>query len=43
MVDTLVPTATHYFIKLLEEKELLLRVYTQNVDTLGTYKIIKKS
>lgn len=28
------PTPCHYFIKLLEEKGLLLRHYTQNIDTL---------
>ncbi|XP_065168312.1 NAD-dependent protein deacetylase sirtuin-2 [Atheta coriaria] len=28
------PTKSHYFIKLLEEKQLLLRHYTQNIDTL---------
>lgn len=28
------PTPSHYFIKLLEEKGLLLRHYTQNIDTL---------
>lgn len=28
------PTKTHYFIKLLEEEGLLLRCYTQNIDTL---------
>eukprot|EP01091_Cochliopodium_minus_P007262 TRINITY_DN17168_c0_g1_i1.p1 TRINITY_DN17168_c0_g1~~TRINITY_DN17168_c0_g1_i1.p1 ORF type:complete len:321 (-),score=94.72 TRINITY_DN17168_c0_g1_i1:3-965(-) len=28
------PTASHYFIKLLEEKALLLRNFTQNIDTL---------
>ena len=28
------PTASHYFIKLLEKKDLLLRHYTQNIDTL---------
>jgi len=28
------PTPTHYFIKLLHEKGLLLRHYTQNIDTL---------
>ncbi|XP_023319967.1 NAD-dependent protein deacetylase sirtuin-2 [Eurytemora carolleeae] len=28
------PTLTHYFIALLEKKGLLLRVYTQNVDSL---------
>jgi len=28
------PTASHYFIKLLEEKSLLLRHFTQNIDTL---------
>jgi len=28
------PTPTHYFIKLLEEKNLLKRLYTQNIDTL---------
>ena len=30
------PTLTHYFIALLEKKGLLLRVYTQNVDSLGS-------
>jgi NAD-dependent deacetylase sirtuin 2 len=28
------PTPTHYFIKLLETKNMLLRCYTQNIDTL---------
>nr|CAI5823342.1 unnamed protein product [Callosobruchus analis] len=28
------PTVCHYFIKMLAEKELLLRHYTQNIDTL---------
>eukprot|EP00002_Diphylleia_rotans_P018919 TRINITY_DN3657_c0_g3_i2.p1 TRINITY_DN3657_c0_g3~~TRINITY_DN3657_c0_g3_i2.p1 ORF type:complete len:340 (-),score=86.11 TRINITY_DN3657_c0_g3_i2:475-1494(-) len=28
------PTPTHYFIKLLENKNILLRNYTQNIDTL---------
>jgi len=28
------PTPTHYFIRLLEEKGVLLRCYTQNIDTL---------
>lgn len=28
------PTISHYFIKLLSDKELLLRNYTQNIDTL---------
>lgn len=28
------PTPCHYFIKLLEEKGVLLRHYTQNIDTL---------
>ncbi|XP_035580794.1 NAD-dependent protein deacetylase sirtuin-2 [Zalophus californianus] len=28
------PTICHYFIRLLKEKELLLRCYTQNIDTL---------
>jgi len=28
------PTKSHYFIKLLEEKGVLLRAYTQNIDTL---------
>lgn len=28
------PTATHYFIKLLNDKNLLLRNYTQNIDAL---------
>lgn len=28
------PTTTHYFIKLLEQKKLLLRHFTQNIDTL---------
>lgn len=28
------PTVSHYFIKLIEEKGLLLRHYTQNIDTL---------
>lgn len=28
------PTKSHYFVRLLHEKELLLRMYTQNIDTL---------
>ena len=28
------PTRTHYFLRLLEEKKLLHRHYTQNIDTL---------
>jgi len=32
--DNFVPTPSHFFIKLLQEKGLLLRHYTQNVDTL---------
>lgn len=28
------PTPCHYFVKLLEEKNILLRHYTQNIDTL---------
>jgi len=28
------PTASHYFVKLLHDKGLLLRHYTQNIDTL---------
>lgn len=28
------PTPSHYFIKLLQDKKLLLRHYTQNIDTL---------
>jgi len=28
------PTQTHYFLKLLEEKKVLRRVYTQNIDSL---------
>jgi NAD-dependent deacetylase sirtuin 2 len=28
------PTLTHYFIKLLDEKKILLRHYTQNIDGL---------
>ncbi|KAK3750720.1 hypothetical protein QZH41_017269, partial [Actinostola sp. cb2023] len=28
------PTVSHYFFKLLEDKGLLLRIYTQNIDTL---------
>ncbi len=28
------PTPTHYFMRLLHEKELLLRCYTQNIDSL---------
>ena len=31
---TFKPTPSHYFCKLLEEKGLLLRHYTQNIDTL---------
>ncbi|KRY79493.1 NAD-dependent protein deacetylase sirtuin-3, mitochondrial, partial [Trichinella pseudospiralis] len=29
------PNAVHYFIRLLQEKDLLLRVYTQNIDDAG--------
>lgn len=32
--STMKPTPSHYFIKLLQEKEVLSRVYTQNVDNL---------
>lgn len=32
--EDLTPTPTHHFIKLLEEKNVLLRHYTQNIDTL---------
>lgn len=28
------PTTSHYFVRLLEQKGKLLRVYTQNIDTL---------
>lgn len=28
------PTAVHYFVKLLENKGILLRNFTQNIDTL---------
>jgi NAD-dependent SIR2 family protein deacetylase len=28
------PAATHYFIKLLHDKRLLLRAFTQNIDSL---------
>ncbi|XP_065089874.1 NAD-dependent protein deacetylase Sirt2 [Ochlerotatus camptorhynchus] len=31
---TFKPTPSHYFVKLLEEKGLLIRHYTQNIDTL---------
>jgi NAD+-dependent protein deacetylase sirtuin 2 len=31
---TVKPSDTHYFLKLLADKNLLLRVYTQNIDTL---------
>ncbi|KAJ3396424.1 NAD-dependent protein deacetylase sirtuin-2 [Lobulomyces angularis] len=31
------PTLSHFFIKLLEQKNLLLRNYTQNIDTLERY------
>ena len=36
MLDTTsaTPTLTHYFIKLLEEKNLLLKCFTQNIDSL---------
>jgi NAD-dependent SIR2 family protein deacetylase len=30
------PTPTHHFIKLLHDKGLLLRCYTQNIDSLET-------
>lgn len=32
--DSYKPTPSHYFIKLLNDKGLLLRHYTQNIDTL---------
>ena len=32
--DTYVPTASHRFVRLLQDKGLLLRCYTQNIDTL---------
>ena len=32
--ETFIPTYTHAFIRLLQEKGLLLRVYTQNIDNL---------
>jgi NAD-dependent deacetylase sirtuin 2 len=32
--DNFKPTAAHFFIKLLEDKGLLVRHYTQNIDTL---------
>ncbi|XP_003706991.2 sirtuin 2 isoform X2 [Megachile rotundata] len=32
--DSFKPTSSHYFIRLLHEKGLLLRHYTQNIDTL---------
>ena len=31
---SLKPTASHYFLKLLNDKNLLKRLYTQNIDTL---------
>ncbi|KAB1273368.1 NAD-dependent protein deacetylase sirtuin-2 [Camelus dromedarius] len=34
MIAPLQPTICHYFIRLLKEKGLLLRCYTQNIDTL---------
>ena len=33
---TFAPTPTHYFIRLLHEKGLLLRCFTQNIDSLET-------
>ena len=34
ITDDFIPTKTHYFIKLLQEKGILMRNFTQNVDTL---------
>lgn len=28
------PTKAHFFMKLLQDKDMLLRVYTQNIDSL---------
>ena len=33
-VETIAPTMAHYFIKLLHDKGILLRNYTQNIDML---------
>lgn len=33
---TFKPTPAHYFVKLLEDKGLLVRHYTQNIDTLDS-------
>lgn len=38
---TFKPTPSHYFVKLLEEKGLLIRHYTQNIDTLERIAEIK--
>jgi len=40
--ESLNPSPSHYFIKLLEEKEKLLRNYTQNIDTLECKAGIKR-
>lgn len=37
------PTPTHYFMRLLHEKGLLTRVYTQNIDSLETLAGIPKN
>lgn len=37
------PTPTHYFLKLLADKGLLLRIYTQNIDSLEQIAGIDKS
>jgi len=37
------PTPTHYFLKLLQDKNKLLRVYTQNIDSLESIAGLDKS
>lgn len=37
------PTPTHYFLKLLDDKKKLLRVYTQNIDSLENIAGLDKS
>ena len=32
--DNFEPTPSHFFVRLLEQKGLLLRHYTQNIDTM---------
>lgn len=37
------PTHAHYFIRLLHEKGLLLRNYSQNIDTLGKWRVERRT